>query len=106
MPNFKTPDLNLVLAVIEMRRCKESKAPGDEKGLDEIDDTVDAAVLPLAVGKDPVETLSFRGLGGVIFRASVAKGAGDLIAIPALAEQSRERLDLTFGECRDGAHGG
>ena len=64
--------------------------------MDEIDDTVDASVLPLAVGKDPVETLPFRGLGGVIFETSVVKSPCDLVARAAFSERPSERLYLTF----------
>lgn len=64
--------------------------------MDEIDDTVGAAVLPLAVGKDPVETLPFRGLGGVIFQASVQQRSCDLVARAAFSERPSERLYLTF----------
>lgn len=39
----------------------------DEEGLNEVDDAVGAAVLPLAVGENPVETPPFGGLAGVIF---------------------------------------
>ncbi len=38
------------------------EATGGEKGLDEVDDAVGAAVLPLTVGEDPVEASPFRGL--------------------------------------------
>lgn len=63
---------------------------GFEVRLDEVDDAVGTAVLPLGVGKDPVETPPFRGLAGVIFKAAVAEGAGDLIACAAFAQQSSE----------------
>lgn len=42
------------------------EATGGEEGLDEVDDSVGAAVLPLVVGDDLLETPPFRGLGGVI----------------------------------------
>lgn len=78
-----------------------NEATGGEEGLDEVDDSVGAAVLPLAVGEDPVETPPFRGLAGVIFEAAVAKGACDLITRATFSQQSRERFDLTFGEWRN-----
>ena len=62
------------------------EATGSEEGLDEVDDPVGAAVLPLAVGEDPVETPPFGGLAGVIFHASVVQCAGDLIARAALSQ--------------------
>jgi hypothetical protein len=74
------------------------EATGGEERLGEVDDAVGAAVLSLAVGEDPVETPPFRGLAGVVFEAAVAKGACDLIARPTFSQQSRERLDLTFGK--------
>ena len=96
--------VELVAMVFELAGVAD-EATGGEGGLDEVDDPVGAAVLPLAVGKGPVETPPFGGLAGVIFQTPVVQGAGDLIAIPALFEQSRDGLDLTFGEWRDGAHG-
>lgn len=60
---------------------------GFEEGLDEVDDAVGAAVLPLAVGENPVETPPFRGLAGAIFQTPVAKGAGDLVTSPTFSEQ-------------------
>ena len=75
-----------------------------EEGLDEVDDAVGAAVLPLAVGKDPVKPPPFRGLAGVIFETSVLKGACDLVASAAFSERAGERLDLAFGEWRDNVH--
>jgi len=80
------------------------EATGSEEGLDEVDDAVGAAVLPLAVGKDPVESPPFRGLAGVIFEAPVSKGTGDLISRAAFSEQSGKRLDLAFREWRDDHH--
>lgn len=80
------------------------EATGCEEGLDEVDNAVGAAVLPLAIGEDPVETLPFRGLPGVIFEAAVMEGAGDLVASPAFSQQSCKRLDKTFREWRDAVH--
>jgi hypothetical protein len=41
--------------------------------VDEVDDAVGATVLPLAVGKNPVESPPLRGLAGAIFEAPVTK---------------------------------
>ena len=62
------------------------EATGCEKGLNEVDDVIGAAVLPLAVGEDPVEASPFRGLAGVIFEIAGVKGTGDLIAGSTVAE--------------------
>lgn len=78
---------------------------GFEVRLDEVDDAVGAAVLPLAVGENPMETPPLGGLPGVIFEAAIQKGAGDLITCAAFSQQSRERLDLTFGEWWNWIHG-
>lgn len=48
------------------------EAPGGEEGLDEVDDSVGAAVLPLAVGENPVEPPPFGGLAGVVLQPTVA----------------------------------
>lgn len=81
------------------------EASGGEEGLDEVDDAVGTAVLPLVVGENPVDTPPFRGLAGVIFQVAVVQGPSNLIACAAFSEQSGERLDLTFGERRNRVHG-
>ena len=81
-----------------------NEATGSEEGLDEVDDAVGTAVLPLAVREDPVETPPFRGLAGVIFETSVLKGACDLVACPAVSKHSCERLDQAFRKWWDGIH--
>lgn len=80
------------------------EATGGEKGLNEVDDAVCAAVLSLAVGEDPVQTPPFRGLAGVVFEAPVSKGTGDLISGATFSEQSGERLDLAVREWRNRVH--
>ena len=64
------------------------EATGGEEGLDEVDDAVGAAVLPLAVGKDPVKAFPFGRLAGVIFETSVLEGAGDLVACSAFSKHT------------------
>ena len=62
------------------------EATGGEEGLDEVDDSVGTAMLPLAVGKDPVDPSPFGRLAGVIIEAPVVKSAYDLIARAAFSK--------------------
>ena len=55
--------------------------------MDEVDDAVGAAVLPLTVGENPMEAFPFCGLPGVVFEPSVQKRPGNLIACAEVSEQ-------------------
>ena len=69
--------------------------------MDEVDDAVGAAVLPLTVGENPMEAFPFCGLPGVVFEPSVQKRPGNLFACAEVSEQAGKRLDLAFGEWRN-----
>jgi len=75
-----------------------------KEGLNEVDDSVGTAVLPLAVGEHPVEPSPFRGLAGVVIKAPVVQRASDLITCPTFAQQTGEGFNLTFGKFRANVH--
>ena len=52
-----------------------------------------------------MEAFPFRGLPGVVFKPSVQKRPGNLIACAEVSEQAGKRLDLAFGDWRNGTHG-
>lgn len=62
------------------------EATGGEEGLDEVDNAVGTAVLPLTVGQDPVEASPFRGLPGVVIESSVLERPRDLISRPTFSQ--------------------
>jgi hypothetical protein len=70
----------------------------DQKRTDEVDQMVRTAMLLLTIEEDPIEAPPLGGLTGLVDQPPVVQNAGDVGSRAALAEQARQRLDLTFRE--------